>query len=113
LNLLLSPPNQPSYRDERLHVDLRQQRVIFDSTKVTLTRVQYRVLALLVGHAGEVVPRAIILKRIWGDAPEIQVRTVDKHVNALRKKLGIYANQYIETVIGVGYRFRPAIPHRG
>ena len=68
---------------------------------------QYRVLALLVEHAGEVVPRAIILKRIWGDAPKIQVRTVDKHVNVLRRKLGIYANQHIETVIGVGYRFRP------
>ena len=74
---------------------------------------QYRVLALLVEHAGEVVPRATILKRIWGDAPEIQVRTVDKHVNALRTKLGIYANQYIETVIGIGYRFRPTIPPEG
>jgi DNA-binding response OmpR family regulator len=107
LNLLLSPPNQPSYRDERLYVDLRRRLVIFDSEVVTLTRMQYRVLALLVEHAGEVVPRAIILKRIWGGAPKIQLRTVDKHVNVLRRKLGIYANLYIETVIGVGYRFRP------
>lgn len=87
--------------------------MVFDSAAVTLTRLQYRVLALLVENAGEVVPRAILLKRIWGDAPEIQVRTVDKHVNALRTKLGIDANQYIETVIGVGYRFRPAIPSQG
>jgi DNA-binding response OmpR family regulator len=88
-------------------VDLRRRLVIFDSEAVTLTRMQYRVLALLVEHAGEVVPRAIILKRIWGGAPKIQLRTVDKHVNVLRRKLGIYANLYIETVIGVGYRFRP------
>jgi DNA-binding response OmpR family regulator len=87
-------------------VDLRRRLVIFDSEAVTLTRIQYRVLALLVEHAGEVVPRAIILKRIWGGAPKIQLRTVDKHVNVLRRKLGIYANLYIETVIGVGYRFR-------
>jgi DNA-binding response OmpR family regulator len=107
LNLLLSPPNQPCYRDERLSVDFRKQRVKFDGEAVTLTGMQYRVLALLVEHAGEVVPRAIILKRIWGGAPKIQLRTVDKHVNVLRRKLGIYANLYIETVIGVGYRFRP------
>jgi DNA-binding response OmpR family regulator len=48
-----------------------------------------------------------MLKRIWGGAPKIQLRTVDKHVNVLRRKLGMYANLYIETVIGVGYRFRP------
>jgi DNA-binding response OmpR family regulator len=82
-------------------VDLQRRLVIFDSEAVTLTRIQYRVLALLVEHAGEVVPRAIILKRIWGGAPKIQLRTVDK-----QRKLGIYANLYIETVIGVGYRFR-------
>jgi len=93
-------------------VDFRKQRVRFDGEVVTLTRVQYRVLALLVEHAGEVVPRAIILKRIWGGTPKIQMRTVDKHVNVLRRKLGIYANLYIETVIGVGYRFRSPVPRR-
>jgi DNA-binding response OmpR family regulator len=32
---------------------------------------------------------------------------LDKHIRGLRRKLGIYADHYLETVIGVGYRFRP------
>ena len=62
---------------------------------------EYRLLAVLVEHAGEVVPRPILL-RLTGP--------VDVHLWRLRKKLGIYAEQYIETVIGAGYRFRPFLP---
>ena len=100
--------NQPSYRDRHLYVDLRQQLVILDNETVTLTRMQYRVLALLVEHAGEVVPRATLLAQIWGHVPKPRPRRVDAHIRGLRKRLGIYAEQYIETVVGAGYRFRPA-----
>jgi Transcriptional regulatory protein, C terminal len=61
----LSSPNEPSYRDEHLFVDLRDRVVIVDSETVTLTRMQYRLLALLVEHAGEVVPRATIMMQVW------------------------------------------------
>jgi DNA-binding response OmpR family regulator len=81
--------------------------VILDGETVRLTRIQYRVLALLVKDAGGGVPRAILVKQIWGDVPKTRVRTVDAHIGGLRKKLGIYGRQYIETVMGVGYRFRP------
>ena len=106
----LSPPNHLLYRDAHLFVDVRQPVLVLDGETVTLTFIEHRLLALLVEHAGEVVPREIILNRIWGGAPKIQLRTVDKHVNVLRRKLGIYANLYIETVIGVGYRFRSPVP---
>jgi len=48
-----------------------------------------------------------------GDARRTSPRRVDAHVSGLRKRLGIYAEQYIETVIGTGYRFRPAFSQRG
>ena len=48
----MSPPNQQFYRDEHLRVDLRQERVMLDSETVTLTRMEYRLLALLVKRAG-------------------------------------------------------------
>jgi len=100
-------PNQPSYRDDHLYVDLRQQLVILDGETVTLTPMQHRLLALLVEHAGVVVPRASVLAQIWGHRPETSPRTVDKHLNLLRRRLGAYADHYIETVPGVGYRFWP------
>ena len=73
---------------------------------VRLTRGEYRMLALLVENAGNVIPREILLSRIWGYAPGMRTRTVDVHVRRLREKFRIYS-QYIETVVGIGYRFRP------
>jgi DNA-binding response OmpR family regulator len=81
-----------------------------DITTVPLRPIEYRLLALLVKHAGEVVPRAIIFKQIWGDAPAIPRRRPHPHIRGLRKKLGVYGDQYIETVTGIGYRFRPFQP---
>jgi DNA-binding response OmpR family regulator len=99
--------DQQYYRDAHLFVHLRHQVVMLDGQAITLTRMEYRLLALLVQHAGEVVTRTIILTQIWGHAPETPTRTMDVHVRRLRKKLGIYGRQYIETVTGVGYSFRP------
>jgi DNA-binding response OmpR family regulator len=90
--------DQQFYRDAHLFVHLHQQVVMLDGETVRLNRLEYRLLALLVEHAGEVVPRPILL---------MLTPTVDAHLWRLRKKLGSYAGQYIETVIGVGYRFRP------
>jgi DNA-binding response OmpR family regulator len=97
-------PNRPYYRDKHLFVDLHNQVVMLDLKILTLTRMEYRLLALLVEHAGEVVPRPTLL---------MLTPTVDAHLWRLRKKLGKYADQYIETVVGVGYRFRPAVLPKG
>ena len=94
-------------------MDLRQQQVILDGETVTLTRREYRLLTLLAQHAGEVVPRSSLLLHIWGHVPEVRPSTLDVHIRGLRRKLGVYADQYVETVVGTGYRFRPAFEPRG
>src|SRR5215472_8787169 len=53
----LSPPNRQFYRDGHLLVDLRDRVVMLDRQILTLTRMEYRLLALFVEHVGEVVPR--------------------------------------------------------
>jgi len=80
---------------------------MLDGETVRLTSMQHRLLALLLQHAGEVVPRASLLLRIWSNMPELRSSKLDAHIRRLRKKLGIYAGQYIETVMGAGHRFRP------
>jgi len=97
----------PSYRDEHLFIDFDQQLAMLDAERITLTRKEYDLLALLVQHAGEIIPREALLMRVWGYGAEIRTRTLDVHVRRLRKKLGAYADQYIETIFGIGYRFQP------
>jgi DNA-binding response OmpR family regulator len=95
------------YSDEHLTMDFNQQAVALDSERMTLTRKEYDLLALLVQHAGEIIPRDALLMQVWGYSAEIRTRTLDVHVRRLRKKLGGYAEQYIETIFGIGYRFQP------
>ena len=106
--LALSPPNPPSYRDEHLYVDLSQRVVILDGRALTLYPLEYRLLALLVKSAGEVVPRKTLLMQTWGHA-ELRANVLDVHIRRLRSKLGKYADHYIERVPRVGYRFRPLL----
>jgi DNA-binding response OmpR family regulator len=105
----LPPPSldQPFYRDEHLFVHLRHQIVMWDGQAFTLTRMQYRVLALLAEQAGGVVPRTQLRRPL--SLPETHTRVLDVHIHGLRRKLGVYAD-HIETVTGIGYRFRPFLP---
>ena len=45
--------------------------------------------------------------QVWGYGGEVKTRTLDVHVRRLRKKLGRFAEPYIETIFGIGYRFQP------
>lgn len=95
------------YQDSHLEVDYVRKQATLDSHRLTLTRKEYELLALLVENAGEIIPRNILLERVWGYTNEIRTRTLDVHVRRLRKKLGSYSEQYIETIFGIGYRFQP------
>ena len=96
-----------AYGDEHISFDFNQQVVSLDGRRMTLTRKEYDLLALLVQHAGQIVPRDALLLQVWGYSPAIRTRTLDVHVRRLRKKLGSYADRYIETIFGIGYRFQP------
>ena len=54
----------PPYRDEHLSVDFQLQLAELDNQRITLTRKEYDLLALLVQHAGEIVPRDALLLRV-------------------------------------------------
>ena len=95
-----------TYCDEHLSVDFNGHAAL-DSVAIPLTRKEYDLLALLVKHAGEIIPREALLQTVWGYGGDIRTRTLDVHIRRLRKKLGEYADTYIETIFGIGYRFQP------
>jgi DNA-binding response OmpR family regulator len=96
-----------SYSDEHFAIDFDQRTVAVDSKILVLTSKEYELLALLVQHAGRIIPRQQLLINVWAYGPDIRTRTLDVHIRRLRKKLGIHANRYIETIFGIGYRFQP------
>lgn len=71
---------------------------------MSLTALEFRLLTTLLARRGRVQTRDTLLSDVWGVQVDITTRTVDTHVQRLRKKLGA-AGQYIETLRGVGYRF--------
>jgi DNA-binding response OmpR family regulator len=103
----LQAGNQRIYRDEHLLLNFDQKAAALDAAPIVLTRKEYDLLSLLVSHAGQIIPREVLLMRVWGYSSEIRTRTLDVHIRRLRKKLGGYAEQYIETIFGIGYRFQP------
>lgn len=75
---------------------------------LTLPRLEFDLLLILMQHPGVVWRRERLLERVWGpDFPGI-TRVVDVRIASLRKRIGDVAEgcDYIETVHGVGYRFR-------
>jgi DNA-binding response OmpR family regulator len=102
----------PRYSDQHLSLDFREQLVVLDGQRIVLRKKEYDLLALLVQYAGHVVRRETLLLQVWGYSSEVRTRTLDVHVRRLRSKLGSYADLYIETIFGIGYRFQPFIPNR-
>lgn len=91
-----------------IRLDLRKHRASKGGTELQLTDTEFRMLALLLKHPGEVVSRDDFLAQIWGEDVYVTHRTVDTHVAALRKKLedDVEHPVYIHSVRNVGYRFR-------
>lgn len=68
-----------------------------------LPRKEFELLYYLASKKGKVRDRQTLLNKVWGDNIYVVDRTVDVHVRKIREKLG---DHYIETVKGVGYRFK-------
>jgi DNA-binding response OmpR family regulator len=97
---------QPAnYDDGLLRIDYGNYTAICQESAVKLTRKEFALLAILSRNKGRVVPREQLLDQVWGLEYYGEARTLDVHISGLRKKLGVCGNA-IETVIGIGYRFR-------
>jgi two-component system phosphate regulon response regulator PhoB len=85
-----------------------RHEVMLDGKPVDLTYTEFKVLHFLAGRPGWVFTRYQIVESVRGDNYPVTDRSVDVLIVGLRKKLGMYGN-YIETVRGVGYRFKEGL----
>jgi len=74
-----------------------------DDEEFQLPRKEFELLYFLASRKGKVMDRQTLLNQVWGNNIYVVDRTVDVHVRKIREKLG---DEYIETVKGVGYRFK-------
>jgi len=86
-------------------IDMTRHEVTVDSESVPFTATELRLLHFLACYPGRVFTRDHLLSRVIGDDVIVTDRNIDVHVRSIRKKLGPHRD-LIETVRGVGYRFR-------
>jgi two-component system OmpR family response regulator len=97
--------SRPEISLGRLLVDTAAQRVTLDGAAVRLTGLEYRLLAYLALHAGQVVSKTELTEHLYAQDFDRDSNTLEVVVGRLRRKLG---GGFIETIRGQGYRLAAA-----
>jgi two-component system, OmpR family, response regulator ResD len=110
----VSPPaerdeGEPPIEHGPLRVEPATRRVFLDGKELSLTQREFDLLAYLAARPGRVFSRDQLMEAVWEYPSFEDTSTVTVHVRRLRAKLGEDPAEprFIETVWGVGYRFRP------
>jgi DNA-binding response OmpR family regulator len=103
-------PLPEAFDDGRVQVNFVAHEVLVDGVPVELTPTEFRLLAALVRHRGQVLSPVRLLELAWSDPFGIGPDRVKYSVMRLRRKLGTQTggDSAIEAVRGFGYRYRPA-----
>jgi two-component system, OmpR family, response regulator ResD len=105
-----APPasEEPPIERGPLRVEPASRRVTLDGKDLALTQREFDLLAHLAAHPGRVFSRDQLMEAVWGETFFNDTSTVTVHIRRLRAKLGDEADEprFIETVWGVGYRFK-------
>lgn len=96
-------PKPPTMDHAGFAVDRNARTVTFQGRELDLTPTEFDLVELLCLNPGRAFSREYLLEHIWSESADIGSRTVDTHVQRLRKKLGD-GDQTIQTVWGLGYR---------
>jgi DNA-binding response OmpR family regulator len=88
-----------------LHLYTGHHEMRVNDRRVRLTPTEFRILSLLAQHPEQAWSRHQIVSAMRGEPANVTLRSVDAHIAALRRKLGVYRRS-IQTVRGVGYRLQ-------
>ena len=98
-------PSKDYIQYANIELFLNEHRVLVDDQPVELNHSEFKLLAFLISKPGWVYSRDQLIDVTKGENYIVTDRSIDVLMVSLRKKMGIYAD-YIETVRGVGYRFK-------
>ena len=99
---------EPVFVLDNLKVDLAKRQVLLDGREVHLTPIEYRLLAILIKHAGKVITHTHLLKEVWGTAYAGQTHYLRIYMAQLRHKLEAdpARPRFFINEPGVGYRLK-------
>ena len=98
-------PIEDVYQAGGIGLFLKERRVTVNQDPIQLSYKEFELLKVLMEHPGEVFTRLWLYERIWNSTYSLKNRTVDIHVQTLRKKLGT-CGSLIESVKYIGYRMK-------
>ncbi len=102
-NALISKTKTPKDISLRgIMIDAEKYQLSKDGKHIVLPKKELELISLLMSKPGKVFTREEILNEIWGEDVIVDSRTIDVHIRKLREKLG---ENFIKTIIGVGYKF--------
>ena len=101
-------PKNEEIRIRGLHIDKTSHRVYINSAEVSFTAKEFDLLVLLASNPNRVFSKTELFERLWGMDSLGDIATVTVHIGKLREKIELVPSnpQYIETIWGVGYRFK-------
>lgn len=99
-------PAAETIRWRQLEAAPDEHRLTLGGKEVALTHLEFKLLLAFLRQPNRVLTRDWLLQNVWASSPSVTTRTVDKHVETLRRKVPPLADR-VETVVGVGYLFRP------
>jgi two-component system phosphate regulon response regulator PhoB len=93
--------NELSYGN--LKMDLSSHIVTYKNTEIKMGPTEYKLLQSFLEHPKRVLTREQLIRHIWGDTLDVEPRTVDVHINRLRKSLNVDRGFVIRTIRSAGY----------
>jgi len=105
-----SPMPAPPVRPGGIEIDMERHLITVRRqgrrVELDLSPIELRLLRCLIEQSGRVLTRETLRSRVWGEAADVDLRTVDQNIRRLRRELGeAAAGEMIRTVRGIGYRF--------
>ncbi|WP_408097273.1 response regulator [Peredibacter sp. HCB2-198] len=91
-----------------MKIEVAKCRVMVEKDEINLTSTEFKILSMLAQKPGHVFTREQFINNIQGENIFVTGRTIDTHIAGLRKKIGPAANM-IETIRGIGYRFKDVL----
>jgi DNA-binding response OmpR family regulator len=112
VDMLASPSSggPVTIESKDLKIDIEKREVTVRNAPISLTAKEFQLLLHFAENPGRVYTRSQLLDQVWGYSHSGYEHTVNSHINRLRAKIEIDPNspEYIQTVWGVGYKFRSA-----